>query len=1073
MQYDGVKSVMLRDGNLLLHNHLSQIIELAPVAYQIIHGDTAFVDCRYVLKGNRVSFALGAFDEDFALVVDPTVVFSSFSGSTADNWGYTATYDSDDHLYGGGIVFGVGYPVTIGAYQVNFCASGAGYVDVGITKFSITGSLLFYSTYLGGSYLDIPHSLHVNDIDELYIFGTTGSPDFPVTPSAFDTSFNGGPGVTLSTSLNFPLGADIFVAKLSTDGTQLLASTFVGGSASDGLNTAPVLRVNYADDNRGEIIVDENSDVYVVSSTRSDDFPVTANAFLHSLQGQQDACVFKMNQSLSQMVWSTFLGGSVNDAGYSMMLCDDKTLYVTGGTHSQNFPVSANAYQTSHHGGGDGFVTHLSANGSQMLHSTYLGTNSYDQCYLIKGDKFDFPYVFGQTEAGGSSWIYNAGYYTSGGGQFLAKLNPALDGLQWSTAFGTGNGGPDISPTALSVDYCNHIYMSGWGSYSLNGFGGTSGLPITSDAFQLTTDGSDYYFICLDNNASALVYGSFFGGDNVHEHVDGGTSRFNRKGCIYQAVCAGCGGQSTFPTTPGAWSQTNNSSNCNLGVIKMDFGMPVVVADFTIPHVLCGPDTLHFINHSQTIGSNTTYFWDFGDGTTSSQPEPSHYYSQSGSYTITLIVHDNSSCNISDTLTRTFQVLSNSTTQLPPVTTCEGESQQIGLPPATDVNYHWTVTQSMSDPTISNPIVNPDSSMLYMLIAQTGNCSDTLYQWVYVNTFDLAYSDLNVCCEDSSLVLSIDYDHNSSHPILVSWSDTPDFSHILAQHVDSLQVTPDHPMTYYVRLSDGECEVIRPMSVIISTIALTEEPNFVICFEDGITLEMPVSGADSYTYQWHFDDGSQSSSATPYVAIQHSTGYSVTLTNNYGCQKVFEGVVIRREGTFEFPIDAWCNPCSVWAGTPAAVFATQYGSDYTYQWTPADGLATPDSSATAVNILNTTTFTVQVTDTFGCVKEDTVTIHVEHVTCDDPYVFVPNLFTPNGDGQNDILYVRSVILENFYFAVYSRWGEKVFETTSLQEGWDGTFKGKQCQQGVYDYYLKGTCFDGQELLMKGNVTLVR
>jgi gliding motility-associated-like protein len=158
---------------------------------------------------------------------------------------------------------------------------------------------------------------------------------------------------------------------------------------------------------------------------------------------------------------------------------------------------------------------------------------------------------------------------------------------------------------------------------------------------------------------------------------------------------------------------------------------------------------------------------------------------------------------------------------------------------------------------------------------------------------------------------------------------------------------------------------------------------------------------------------------------------------------------------------------------PAALFSTPYGSSYTYQWTPADGLATPDSASSVVNVLNTTTFTVLVTDTFGCVKEDTVTIQVEHVTCGDPYVFVPNLFTPNGDGQNDVLYVRSEILDEFYFAVYSRWGERVFETTFRDEGWDGTFQGKPCQNGVYDYYLKGKCADGQEILMKGNVTLAR
>ena len=101
------------------------------------------VGCRFHLKGNTLTFDLDAYNGAFPLVIDPTVVFSSFSGSTADNWGYTATFDSDDHLYGGGIVFGVGYPVTIGAYQVDFCDAVSGYVDVGITKFSVNGTYFF------------------------------------------------------------------------------------------------------------------------------------------------------------------------------------------------------------------------------------------------------------------------------------------------------------------------------------------------------------------------------------------------------------------------------------------------------------------------------------------------------------------------------------------------------------------------------------------------------------------------------------------------------------------------------------------------------------------------------------------------------------------------------------------------------------------------------------------------------------------------------------------------------------------------------------------------------------------
>ena len=182
-----------------------------------------------------------------------------------------------------------------------------------------------------------------------------------VTPNAFDTSFNGGPSTTLSTTLSFPNGSDIFVSKFSADGSQLLASTFVGGTHNDGVNTAAYLRKNYADDNRGEILVDEHSNVYVVSSTSSQDFPVTSNAYDTFPCGNQDVCVFKLNQDLSQLVWSTYFGGSANDAGYSMMLASDKSVYVCGGALSPNLPTSANAYQPVYATGTDGFVAHLSA----------------------------------------------------------------------------------------------------------------------------------------------------------------------------------------------------------------------------------------------------------------------------------------------------------------------------------------------------------------------------------------------------------------------------------------------------------------------------------------------------------------------------------------------------------------------------------------------------------------------------------------------------------------------------------------------------------------------------------------
>ena len=1074
LQYDGLKSIAKVGEELLLHTAVDRVLELKLYAYQIDdQGDTIVIPCSYKLQGSTVTFDLGDYSPTLPLVIDPTVVFSSFSGSIADNWGYTATYDSHGNLYGGGIAFGVGYPTSIGAYQTNFCDQ----VDVAISKFDASGSFLHYSTYLGGSAADIPHSLHVNDNDELYIFGTTGSEDFPVTENAFDTSFNGGPGTTLSTSMIFANGSDIFVAKLSADGTQLPASTYIGGTGNDGLNTASSLRKNYADDNRGEIIVDGNSNVYVVTSTNSKDFPITTTIFQPDSSSKQDVCIFKLSQDLSTLVWSTYFGGSSDDAGYSMFLAENKSVYFCGGTTSKDLPITPNAYQPTHADDAsntDGFVAHLNANGNLLLHSTYLGKTGLDQAYLTKGDDDDFPHVLGQTAADNLQWVLNAQYFVPGGGQFLIKLSKDLSSPVWSTAFGSGNGGPDISPTALLVDYCDNIYLSGWGSQQLNGFGGTNGLPVTDSAFQSTTDGSDFYFMSISDDASNLIYATYFGGaaSSAREHVDGGTSRFDKHGKIYQAVCAGCGGQSSFPTTDSAYATVNGSSNCNLGAIKIDFSLPVVVADFLMPNVVCLPDTVFFTNYSQTISSETAVTWTFGDGTTSNLWEPYHIYAETGYYEVTLIVQDLGSCNVADTLRKRILALANTQSSLPTVNICEGDFAEIGIPPSIGVDYLWSPAQTLSNPTISSPIATPEETTTYTLIASTLGCVDSISQQVTVHTMDATYTGDTLICPGSSATLSLDV--ITDDPYIIEWSETADFLIIISSETTPVQVSPATSQFYFARVKTAYCTKIIPVYVAVDQLTIYEAQDYLICFESSIPISVQYTGGlPPYQYYWELGDGSTYEGEHPQVSPQHTTDYAVTITDAVGCTTTAVGQITVREGTFPETLNAWCDLHEVIAYHEATLYSTDYGENYTYHWTPSTALVSPTQPSTTAILQETTTFTVAVTDTFGCTLTDTVTIKVNPIVCGTPFVFIPNSFTPNGDGVNDVLYVRSDILDECYFIIYDRWGEKIFETHDQNIGWDGTYKQKDCQRGTYDYYFKGKCKDGDELELKGNVTLIR
>ena len=163
-----------------------------------------------------------------------------------------------------------------------------GDVDIGLSKFDTTGSFLIYSTYLGGSSEELPHSIIVNNMDELFILGTTSSNDFPTTTNSYDTSFNGGTPLDMSNGLgiNYINGSDIFVSKISADGANLMGSTYIGGSGNDGLNRTSAtasddtLRYNYADEIRGEIEIDQNNNIYVGTCTQSTDFPTTNNSCL-------------------------------------------------------------------------------------------------------------------------------------------------------------------------------------------------------------------------------------------------------------------------------------------------------------------------------------------------------------------------------------------------------------------------------------------------------------------------------------------------------------------------------------------------------------------------------------------------------------------------------------------------------------------------------------------------------------------------------------------------------------------------------------------------------------------------
>ncbi|MBX2940926.1 MAG: gliding motility-associated C-terminal domain-containing protein [Cyclobacteriaceae bacterium] len=745
IKYDGALAMSLLKGDLIIDAELAEIIEMKPIAYQVIEGEKRYLKAAYMLEGNVVSFSFPeGYDNCYELVIDPLLIFSTYSGSQADNWGSTATPGEKGNMYSSGVTnhfvgptFSGTFPATPGAFQTNY----GGIYDIAILKYDSAGQNLLYATYLGGSDSESPHSLVINENEELLVLGTTSSSNFPTTPSAYDRTYNDTGGLAINHVVTYSNGSDLFVAKISKDGSQLLASTFLGGSTPDGLSPSlGALAINYGDQLRGDIISDSNGNIYVSTVTSSADFPMVAGFDLTYRGGSTDALVLKLNPDLSQILWSSFLGGSSEDAAYTIKLDSEDKLWVAGGTASADFATTIGVYKITYGGNVDGWIANIANDGSALMAATFVGTGSYDQVYFLDLNENDDVYVYGQTA--GNIPVSSGVYSNPNSGQFLQKFSKDLTTLNLSTVFGSGRGAPDISPTAFLVNECNNIYMTGWGgainrniNIPLMLGSSTIGMPTTADAFQSTTSGSDFYFIVLTDDASEFLYGTFLGGAQSKTHVDGGTSRFDKGGIVYHAVCSGCvSGNPTghptsdFPTTPNVWSSSNNSLNCNNAAFKFDLSSlraRIVTNSIALDqpglNKVCLPDKLVFQNRST---GGQFYEWDFGDGTVDFKPDTAaiiHEYKNAGTYSIKLRAVDQGTCIGEDFDFATVVVSKAMGFVGEDQTICHGTDVQ--LLAGGGVQYAWNTTEEGVVSKAAQPVFSPADTMTYYIsITDVNNC---------------------------------------------------------------------------------------------------------------------------------------------------------------------------------------------------------------------------------------------------------------------------------------------------------------------------------------------------------------
>ena len=475
LAYSGVESMRLRvDGALVLATALGELIEESPAVYQEIDGRRVEVAGSYRLLGEgHVGFALGAYDADYPLVIDPTLSYSTYLGGSGIEDG------KDIAVYGGyAYVTGTTTSTDFPTPNASQDSHAGGEYDAFVTKLNTAGSALDYSTYLGGSGHDEGLSIAVDSSGNAYVTGLTWSTDFITTTSAYDDTCGGCPGLR-----------DAFVTKLDTAGA-LSYSTYLGGDMDD---------LGFG------IAVDGSGYAYVTGYTESTVFP-TKSAYDGTLEGSRDAFVAKLDPSQSgesSLVYSTYLGGSDYDEGYGIAVGSGYA-YVTGQTKSTDFVTTTSAYQGTFGGSSDAFVTKLNEAGSALVYSTYLGGSSdentaYNAAIAVDGS--GNAYVTGDTSS--DDFPTESAYDTELGGAsdaFVTKLNDTGSALTYSTYLGGG-----------SVDYGFGIAVNANGNAFVTGDTSSDDFPMAS-AYDDTRDGTDAFVTTLNAAGSALMYSTYLGG---------------------------------------------------------------------------------------------------------------------------------------------------------------------------------------------------------------------------------------------------------------------------------------------------------------------------------------------------------------------------------------------------------------------------------------------------------------------------------------------------------------------------------------------------------------------------------
>lgn len=972
--------------------------------------------------------------------------------------------------------------------------------DVFVGKYDNSGNLI-WAELMGGNGNDECYSIALDTSANIYITGWfTGTSDYDPGPSTFNLVSTG--------------PTDVYITKLDSSGNFMWAKSMGGTGPAEG----------------NCVIADDSGNVYFTGEfTGTCDFDPGPGTLNLNAVSAQDFFVGKLNSS-GNLVWTNSFGGNNNDVGYSLALDTTGHVFVGGLQYSDSIDYDPSLVLNMQYSLGmqSYFIAKYDNTGALncafLIPRGVIGKDATSQQLIVRGQKVyitagfnnnsDFnpcPPVYMLNPFGGADAFVACYDFTtcsctmqyttsfnavqcngdcSGSASVVVQGGSPPYSYSWSPSGGnsptatglctgsytcvvTDNSNATISttfsitepPVLAATGNSSNVTCNAMcnGTAQVNVSGGSPGYQYYWSTQQTTSSISslcagNYSVTVTDNNGctvtqsvniteppaiaasiSAIPTACSANNGSASVSASGGTGNLN-----YSWQPGGDTTASINNLTGGIYTVTITDQNgCStvLSDTVVAIGAPVTGV-MNINNVSCYGDSTGTATITASGNGPFSFQWSPYGGSSATASGLA-----AGTYTV--MVTDTVGCTQSQTVS-IVQPAAISASVISADDTCTSSSGSISISPSGGVGpytYLWSSSQT-------SPLITGLTGGNYSVtITDNNGC-----------TFDTSVSIISTVAPNASVAsqtnVACNGDSTGSASVSASGGSAP-YTYLwqpFGSNGPTATGLSSGTFTVIVSGTDGCSNTVTFSISEPPPISITCQSSDENCHnQDGYAFVVASGGAGGFNYSWN------TSSSTDTIYQLGAGTYTVLITDQNGCSETCS-VVVNTSAT-----------ASANAGSDITIEQGQTtvlagGGGISYNWQPSDLVDCSTCQITTTSPVETTTFVLTVTDSAGCTDYDTIVVFVE-IPCDD--IFIPNAFSPNGDGQNDILYVRGSCIKSFTLLVFNRWGEQVFQTSDLTVGWNGTWRGVDCEPAVFAFDLQGTKTDGSLFEEHGNVTLVK